>query len=198
MITRSLSARPLLAAVLTLGLVFALSQATPARANYFGPSGCCAYADNGNHGFNQATMVAYNSTAMDYVRGVYANETNMTTFYDATEDPSTDVVAYDQYYTTYWGLDWDGSSTGRNILAWTKCIDHTLGGECDRSESRYDLADTDGMTTAQRRWIALHETGHSVGLDHSGIVDSMMQTNCVCSIIHINAHDKTHINSRWP
>jgi hypothetical protein len=186
-----------LVAGVTLAMILLAMTSTPANANYFGYNpGCCRFADNGNHGFNQDSTVSYNDAALDNARSVLFGETDMTTFYDTSVDSSTDLVSYDQYYTDYWGLDWDGSTTGYNYYAYTKCVNQTLGGECDRNEARFDLADTDQFSTAERRSLALHEMGHSLGLDHSTASDSFMQTGRH-TIVHFSTHDKNHINGRW-
>ena len=77
---------------------------TPVSANHFGPSGCCAYADSLYHNFNQASTGPTVDTVLDYARGVFHNETAMATGDDTTPDSSTDMLAYDNYYTDYWGV----------------------------------------------------------------------------------------------
>ncbi|MCA0291109.1 MAG: matrixin family metalloprotease [Actinobacteria bacterium] len=97
---------------------------------------------------------------------------------------------------TIGGLDWDGSSTGYNLYAYTKCTNTTLTGNCDQYQARYDLADVLSFNTSQIRSLALHETGHRVGLDHSTLSDSFMRTGRN-TIIHFSSHDKAHVDGRW-
>jgi hypothetical protein len=191
------------AAVVALELVGipGLQDPEPASANYFGTGsgGCCLFADNSSHTFNYASMVSYNRSSM-YDRRLYMNDwTALSTSYDSSPDSQTDVVGYDEYYTTYWGLDWDGSETGFNIYGYSKCVSTsgTSAGRCQRNEVRFDLADTDGWSDSNRRKLACHEMGHTVGLDHTDY-DSCLRSNSTTAPTEgYSDHDKSHMDSKY-
>jgi hypothetical protein len=173
---------------------------TVASANYFGTGGggCCLFADNSLESFNYDSTTTSTHNALDYAKSNLVSQTHMTASYIG-DNSQTDYVGYDQYYTNYWNLDWDGSTTGFNIFAYTKCVS-TAGadaGTCQRYEGRFDLADLDGFSTAQKHWVTCHEVGHGIGLDHSTDSTSCLQTNNVYSVVHYSAHDVNHINGRW-
>jgi hypothetical protein len=185
------------------GMVLGLSLVTSglAEANYFGTggSGCCLYADNANETFNYDSTTSSTTNALDYAKSNLSDNTDMTTSY-VGDGAQTDFVGYDQYYTTYWGLDWDGSSTGFNIFGATKCVstDGADSGTCQRAEGRFDLADFDGFTALEKRAVTCHELGHGIGLDHSTDSTSCMQTNDPSpGDKYYSSHDIAHINGRW-
>jgi len=186
--------------VVIVYLAVLLAPAGLARANYFGMSGagCCLFADNGHETFNYDSTTTAVNNALDYAKSNLASQTDMTVAY-VSDGPQTDYVGYDQYYTTFWGLDWDGSQTGSNILGATKCVstEGANAGTCQRAEGRFDLADTDVLTLAQKRFLTCHELGHGIGLDHSTDSTSCLQTGQAYSVTHYSAHDVAHINGRW-
>ncbi len=188
--------RALLAILVTTPLLVVMTSTQPAFANYFG-NGCCTFADNGHHTFNWDSTEYGTALAVQYSMSNLNNQTDMTTEW-VVPSSQTDNRSYDQHYTTYWGLDWDGSSTGWNLYAYAKCVETTLAGNCQQWQIRYDLADMNRFSNYQRQQVACHETGHSVGLDHSSEGASCLRNAVLsASTNYYTSHDRGHINGRW-
>jgi hypothetical protein len=102
-------------------------------------------------------MNAESQYALDYAYNV--NDPDVT--YVGSVDAFTDVVAYNQYYTTYCGVPWN------SVAGMTTCVSRNSVNECEKHEVRYDLNDMAGGTQTFRRNEACHEMGHSFGLVHS-------------------------------
>ncbi|MEU7860491.1 matrixin family metalloprotease [Nonomuraea sp. NPDC049141] len=177
--------------------------AAPAVANGFGSgNGCCPFADNSKHWYTSETLETRTKSAAKAAMLKLDSQTDMTVAYDSTPDPSTDVEAFDRYYVDYWDLDWDGSSTGYNLFAYSKCVksippaDSTQAWRCDQYEVRYDLKDIDWMSTTQRQALACHEIGHTIGLDHSTESGSCLRTGSH-TVTKYGTHDVAHINGRY-
>jgi hypothetical protein len=197
-----MSYRKLLPAII-LAAAVTTTAASPASANGFGnANGCCPFADNGKHWYNYASLETRTRTAVKAALLNLDSQTDMTVAADTTADPSTDVESFDQYYVDHWDLDWNGSSTGYNLFAYSKCVKANAPASsgqpwtCDQYEVRYDLADIDWMTATQRQALACHEVGHTVGLDHSTESTSCLKTGAH-KIIKYSAHDVAHINGRY-
>lgn len=190
-----------------LAFVMLLTLAPPASANAFGwsylhPSGCCSQADNRNHYYNYSSLTSYMKVAGNYAMIKLDSQTDMATHYDSTPDKSTDVEMFDQYYDDYWGLDWNGSSTGKNIYAHAKCVriisPGTINGwwKCDQYEIRFDLADMSRFSENERKKTSCHEVGHTTGLDHSSQSTSCMKSGR-STVRTYTSHDVAHINGRF-
>lgn len=113
---------------------------------------------------------------------------------DNTPDGNTDVIYYDNYYTTYCGLNW-GNPYSPSILGATIC--QTLSGsKCQQSFILFSEYYATASSVAYHRSIACHETGHSVGLLHRA--DS---TGCMTSSPGLmplyTPHDIVHINANY-
>ncbi|WP_326819317.1 hypothetical protein OHA77_19045 [Streptosporangium sp. NBC_01639] len=202
--TRGLLLAPL-AALLTFVMFLALTP--PASANTFGwsylhPSGCCMQADNRDHYYNYSSLTSYMKVAGNYAMIHLDSQTDMATHYDSSSDVHTDVEMFDQYYDDYWGLDWNGSSTGKNVHAHAKCVRGISPGlingwwKCDQYEIRFDLADMSGFSENERKHTACHEVGHSVGLGHSSESGSCLKSGRA-TVRSYSSHDVAHINGRF-
>lgn len=173
----------------------------PAGANFFGQGagGCCRFADNGHHTMFYNALESNMRTAAEHGRvNSLDNPTDMSTQLLGSENSQTDAVHYDQNYTTYWNIDWDGLIFGVNWWAATRCTS-TAGanpGTCQRAEIRYDTPDMNAIGDTGRKQTACHEIGHSVGLDHSSDGGSCMHTGNTGATGYAQ-HDKNHINGRW-
>lgn len=187
----------------TLATAVATTVATPADANGFGlANGCCPFADNAKHWYNYATLETRTRDAVKYAMLNLDAQSDITVAADTTPDASTDTEHFDRYYVDHWDLDWDGSSSGYNLYAFAKCVKYwprasdTAPWLCDQYEVRYDLADVDRFTTTQRKALACHEVGHTVGLDHSNESSSCMRTGAHTTV-KLSSHDVAHINGRY-
>ncbi|WP_147425374.1 hypothetical protein [Bailinhaonella thermotolerans] len=193
--------RAVLGAVLALGAVGGLAPG--AQANDFGyPSGCCSFADNGQHWYNDDSLESRTKSAFRYAMGNLDAQSVMSDAYDASPNASTDVEAYDAYYVDTWDLDWDGSTTGYNLYGYAKCVKAIAptpsedDWRCDQYEVRFDLRDVDGFSTDQRRALACHEVGHTVGLSHSTESSSCLRTGAHTTVKY-SAHDVSHLYTRY-
>ena len=105
---------------------------------------------------------------------------------------AVDVIVRDQDYTTYCGINWHGSG-GSNVGLYT-CEAVTGTGRCERSSIRYDTSYVNVTTEANRRGIACHETGHSLGLKHYDAYSGCMEPHGPY-FWNLSAHDRSHINA---
>lgn len=188
-----------LLAALATGVLVA-SLATPAWANYFGTGGggCCLYADNGGHTYAFSSLESNQQTANTHGMTTLDNQTQMTVQRLSTADGNTDAVMFDQDYTTYWNVDWDGAAYGYNYWAYTMCVSTagTASGNCQRYEIRYDVPDMNAIGAGGRQQVGCHEVGHTVGLDHTTVYASCMKTGSTGNTT-FSSHDVDHINGRW-
>jgi hypothetical protein len=106
---------------------------------------------------------------------------------------NTDIVAYDQDYTSYCFIAWHPESS---VIGMTTCVSLVSNGACEKHEVRFDLS---WMNTVDQNWkniIACHEAGHAVGLAHRGSATS--ENGCMVSGMphagELTLHDVTHIN----
>lgn len=92
------------------------------------------------------------------------NPLDIDVIYLGSVSSTTDLVLYDQDYSTYCGLTW-GTGTGQ-IAGLSSCVSRNNVGECEKNEVRYDEGQTNAYNDFQRRSLACHEIGHSIGLVH--------------------------------
>jgi hypothetical protein len=198
--------RSALALVLATVALFSatLTAATPARANTFGwyayhPTWCCPKTDNRDVYWNASTLTTNMLTAADYGMANLDYQSDLRIGgYDGSAGTHTDIVMFDARYVDYWGVDWDGSSTGFNVWGHTECTRglSQIGGEvtCDRAELRFDLADM--TTVARRKKTVCHEIGHAIGLGHTNLSGSCMKQGS-SPPPYYGSHDLSHINGEW-
>lgn len=166
------------AATLAASLVV-FAPSTPAEAIFSGSNGktgCSAV----NMGHSTYPHLYYSSlstkmdSAQDWVRSNVINATHLTSSLDSTELSTTDIVLSDDKYTSYCGFDWYDELNG-GTLGVTTCDDTYSSGDCRQHHIRYSTTYTEGATTAQRRGLACHESGHAFGLMHTTSSSSCMK-----------------------
>jgi len=167
-------------ALAALGAAGVLLAPTAALANTFGPTGCCAWADNSNHTYFNNQLTLGNAAAMNYAMNTRLASTDMSVDEFQSWNNDTDVVAYDTDYNEPWWGNYvcevlvSGSST-----------------KCNRATLRFDL--TNGTATTA---VTCHEVGHSVGLGHSTASGSCMR-EVFDTVNDYDSHDRSHINGYY-
>ncbi len=181
----------------------ALSPAWPAHAdNYSGATGSTGCdgglneADNATHTFHYVDLAEHNENATTWARANILNPTAVNTVYDSTLDDLTDVVVRDQRYDDYCGHDWmtPGNS---GVVGLASCDDDNSANECERHTVRYNINFTAGTTTANRRGLACHELGHTLGLAHRTSSTSCMQQGYPKPALAYSTHDRDHLNDNY-
>lgn len=136
--------------------------------------------------------------ALNEARVNQLDRTSIDTSLLSSVNSLTDVLAYDQDYTTYCGRPWhfDGAP-GEVTIGLYACISLASAGKCEKSEIRFDLSYNDGVAWNLRNSTACHEVGHTVGLLHRNTSDS----GCIATNndhYHYSEHDVAHINGGPP
>ena len=182
----------------TLGIV-----AWPtAQAGHFtgatGLTGCVApnMADNNTHSFYyDGSLPQYMRTQVNAVRAESYDPTDINTVTSSNPNSQTDVVAYQQNYTTYCGIAWHGS--GGSAVGHVRCVSLS-GSACQKFEMRFDSSFTSSATTGMRKNLACHESGHTLGLGHrASIGNSCMWGAVVGSLQSIDQHDRDALNAHY-
>jgi hypothetical protein len=140
-------------------------------------------ADNSLHTWYPWALESGTLAALRFAMATRLESTDMTTDEFQSQNADTDVVAVDPYYGTDAAHDWWGM--------WT-CDTFTTTGRCNKGTMRFNLS-WGPITTC----VSVHETGHSVGLDHrveDPPVDVMYRQCLGRSWNDYDSHDRMHIN----
>lgn len=188
----------LTAATVASALVFStINTASAANfSGYSGATGCTGGVNRGDsatHDVFYEDLLEYNKSAFGYVRTSSFDPTDVNTERTYTKTSYTDVVVYDNNYTVICGYAWHGS--GGSVTGLYVCQALSGGGDCNSSEVRVDTSFTDSASTTNRRSLACHEFGHTLGLLHRS-TNSCLVSNQY-SIIAIDSHDIGHLNSNY-
>ena len=141
-------------------------------------------ANNGTHYFrNSGQLSAAWQTAIGYSIGIYNNDPSISVAWHAA-DP--DVWAFSFAY----GLN--------NLWGWNTCMDDALYGGSDPNKwcrpSEIDMNDSYAQTASQKRSIACHEVGHSLGLRHKNAAEP---TTCMVAnartVQAFSSHDSSEL-----
>jgi hypothetical protein len=153
-------------------------------------------ADNASHTINfQGTTPDYIINMIEWARVNSLDPTAINTSIDTSLDTNTDVVVRNDDYTAWCGREWGPPDGG---IALVTC-DYLLtgsGGKCDRHTVfllRWFMRGN--LDQSERRRVACHELGHTVGLKHvtSG-------ASCVTEDVipppsgYYTTHDQNHLN----
>lgn len=162
-----------------------------------GATGCSGgspvnMADPNPHTFFYSDLAATTSDAQEWTRVNLVDPTNVNTSLLGSVNSLTDVVAYDQDYTSYCGYVWDGGMWGL-----TTCVSLAAGNRCEKHEVRYDNSDIDVFSVDGRRGLTCHETGHSLGLLHRDTEGSCMRTSGPYPSFYSGSHDVPHLNGNY-
>jgi hypothetical protein len=126
-------------------------------------------ADSISHGYHyNSNLSSVMATATSWVRTAVIDPSDINTFTVPVLAVDTDVVVYDQNYTDWCNYSWHPGSGGLSVLGSTNCesLATNPANACEKHEVRYDESYTGSATTTQRRWVACHENGHTLGLQH--------------------------------
>lgn len=185
-----------LALVLTLLLAVAVPRVIASNwgsqcGTVNGVDTCVSLANNGGH------LVIFYS--------VEANQRNATLWSMANNYNPTDMTVQE---TTYGGTAdvgvYDYTYGANGIWGWVHCPPNNtgVGGAhpnrwCRGQTLKYNLSYPGAFDTDfERRYMACHEMGHTVGLRHSGNTASCMYAN-VATSNYLDAHDNSHINAQY-
>ncbi len=162
-----------------------------------GCNGVVNSADSISHGvWHSSTLSSAMASATSWARTNVIDPTDINTFTVTSVAVDTDGTVYDQDDTTFCGYSWHGSG-GLVVLGRAMCVSLATNpaNACEKHEVRFDESYTGPATTTQRRHIACHEMGHTLGLTHppqnSG---SCMYADPNSTTLTFSAADITNIN----
>ena len=183
-----------------IAIIFTL-VVTPADASNWsgatGGTGCNAVnqTSNGYVTFYYSSLTSEMTSASDYARANALDPTDITTSLVAgTAYP--DVTVLDADFSALCGFIWYASPVSPGVVGLATC-NSLAGSACYQHSVYFHTPFTNGTTEANRRALASHEFGHTVGLLHraSGIT-SMTQGYPKASVI-FDSHDISHLNAAY-
>ncbi|GAA1406150.1 hypothetical protein ACFQZ4_01485 [Catellatospora coxensis] len=175
---------------LAMACAAALLLATPGSAYAFPDNGDSTLADNATHTYCYTSGFTTDASVGAYAMAVLGNTTDMDDLFPI--DPPT--CSFMETDVWWWELNLAAGVRGTR-----SCWLESPNGICTSSDLTLDYAELDvgAFDWEDRRKTAVHEVGHSVGLDHdpdcammSGQVpDATLQwrTYCADEIADINA-----------
>ncbi len=154
-----------------------------------GVSTCVSLANNAVHNYYFGSVEVNQRAAVNWVSLNVYNPTDVNT--SETPNSDTDVRVWDNTY----GLN--------NIWGWVDCPSHCYktGGHPNktgyRQELRFNLSYPNAFDSQfERRYMACHEFGHTLGLRHNGNSGSCMYANVATSNV-LDSHDVSHLNAQY-
>ena len=155
------------------------------------PANNVSLANNSSHLVRFASVqAAQKASTLDRMSAAYNTPTDIT-MTETTSTTADDVVVFDFTY----GLN--------GAVAWVVCPDAAFesGSDpnrwCFGQELRYNLTYADYYdTSGERAWIACHELGHTIGLNHVGTTNSCLRLNYNGTTL-LSPHDVSHVNSNY-
>lgn len=174
----------------------------PAGASNFsgatGATGCGGgspvnMADNAAHYFWYDSLTNGVENAQNNTRSSDYDPTDVNTFDDSSAKPTTDVIVRDQDYSTFCGYSWH---PGGGLWGLATCNSVNGADECESHDVRYDISYIEVATQAERRGLACHETGHSLGLMHRDAGNGCMKQYGAYPA-SLTEHDTAHLNANY-
>lgn len=140
--------------------------------------------------------------AVNWVRTNLINPTDLDTFYASSQTEQTDVVMFDEIYTSFCedalGVEWtDDGFTG--LLGFAACESLTPANRCEQQNVRLHWYWFREHEAPGNRWFVCHEVGHAIGLIHRQGGDGCISeppTGTIGERIY-TTHDLEHINGTW-
>ena len=134
-------------------------------------------------------------SASNYARTEAMEPTDLvTSVVSATTSPN--VVVADANWASLCGFVWwSSSSSGGGLVGLATC-DSLSGSSCAKHSVYYQEPFTSSTTTSNRRGLACHEFGHTVGLIHRTDTSCTQQGYPKPSLV-CGSHDTAHINAAY-
>lgn len=160
-------------------------------ATFNGVATCVSLGNNSVHNFYFGNVEVNQRVAVSWVSLNVYNPTDVNT----SETPNADYADVRVWDSTY-GLN--------NIWGWVDCPSHCpkTGSHPNRTgfrqELRFNLSYPNAFDTQfERRYMACHEFGHTLGLRHNGNTGSCMYANAAWSNV-LDSHDIVdHLNAKY-
>jgi hypothetical protein len=185
-----------------LVVVVGLPETSTAHVWRTGGTGCNANnsADSANHGFwYNSGLSSAMAGATNWSRTYNYDGTDVNTFNVTALAFDTDVVVYDQDYTTYCGKVWHYPGVPGTVgMAECKSLATNPANACEKFEVRFDESAALAPSTpeAWRRSLACHELGHTLGLTHEN-TDSCINPDISETRYGLTAANVSWINSHY-
>jgi hypothetical protein len=154
-------------------------------------------ADSAAHGFYYSPDLTYAmANATNYARTFVIDPSDINTFTVPSVAIDTDVVVYDQDYSTYCDFSWNPAGQAVGL---TTCVSLATNpaNACEKHEVRYDESYVNWASTAARYSIACHENGHTLGLEHTAGNDGSCMYGSANSQYGWGASQYSDINSHY-
>jgi hypothetical protein len=144
--------------------------------------------------FNYSNLTSVMTSASNYARTYALDPTDLTTNV-VTGTAIPDVTVSDANFASLCGFVWSTSSSG-GVVGLATC-NSLSGSACYHHSVYFHTPFTDATSTENRRALASHEFGHTLGLKHRTTGStSMMQGYPKLSVVY-DDHDKSHINAAY-
>lgn len=186
-----------IATMLLGAVVLSASLPPPSFAGNFGSE--CLVANG------VATCVSLGNTLTHhyYFGNIEVNQRAAINWVSLNVYTTTDLNTSEQLQSDVDVRVWDSTYGANGIWGWVDCPSTCprTGAHPNRTgfrqELRFNLTYPNAFDTLfERRYMACHEFGHTVGLRHSGNTGSCMYADVPTSNV-LDAHDRNHINATY-